>query len=226
MGLLDFGFGQSARNHVLRSSVNSWRSKLEFPDLEDLEELPFTDPHYYSSSESSEEDTESESAQPVLRDSQKPEIPQLEQPLIAQAPPLLPPIQHPKAPLVMQKFDYSNVVFSQWPQWEGQKPQQNYKPEYSRKYGKANTDDSGYRRMIGPVRYTRFDFSGKEVQYSSDESDGENDEENKEGILSLPSMLQKTLQSIGATETGTDDATASSSAPREAPPDANTANVR
>ena len=194
MGFLDFGFGHTARNHVFRASVNNWRSKVETPDPENLEELPFTDPHYYSSSESDEEDTASESAQPVLERAQESaqpileksedssqsilEDPQTEYPLIAQAPALLPPIRHPRAPLVMQKYDYSNVVYSQWSQWEGQQPKQpKYNPTYSRRYVGASTDDSGYKRMIGPVRYTRYNLNGTDVQYS-DESDDDNEDEN------------------------------------------------
>jgi hypothetical protein len=89
-----------------KAVVNNWRSAVE--PFEELEELPFQDPHYYSDSEIDEQDSDHELIQNKSIDRQ------FDFPDFVRATAHISQIQ--REPLVMQAFDYNNVAISPWRQ--------------------------------------------------------------------------------------------------------------
>jgi hypothetical protein len=88
-----------------KAIVHNWRTTVEPPDYEDLEVLPFQDPHHYSDSEADDQEL-SESI------GDKPDDHLVETPKFVRATAHISQIQ--REPLVMNAYDYSNVSISPW----------------------------------------------------------------------------------------------------------------
>jgi hypothetical protein len=180
MGLLDIFLPDQSYN-AKRALVKRWLLKVEAPDFDNLEELPFEGPDLSDTgSESDQQDTESEPEQTSI-------------------------FPRPFS-IVMTDFDFSKyqVAYSTWQDPFAQQPSSPTGFQYSKAPVRSGGDGQ-YRRPLVPVKTSLFHHPGVVEESPSESSDNEG-----KGLLShLPHL--KTYVDIAETVASSSGANATAS---------------
>ena len=170
MGLLDF-LQTSPSYHANRIRVKRWLLTVQFPEPEELEELPFADLNLdydlVDGSSDSDDQTSDEDEEP--------------QPSISVR------LDFSAQVLGMPKFDYStlDIAYSTWQDPFTQPTSDSPPPQYNATYTETpvtGRSDLTYKRPLPAIQNTIFNHPGIQEEPPSDEDLSDNDF----GIYNLP----------------------------------------